>query len=93
MHRDTVDDIAEMAVFAREDGHRDWQIHGVATQDLRVENELKVSRGEGDCQRAVDVVCLTLDAMKYVMLGSYIFIPDFSERSELSWDSCSVYLG
>ena len=32
MHCDTEDDIAEMAVFTRENGHMDWHVHGVTTQ-------------------------------------------------------------
>ena len=94
MHRDTADDIAEMAVFTRENGHLDWYVHGVMTQGQQHVLEIwTISCVEGGCQRAVGMACRTIDAMKYVMLGSCIFIPDFSERSELSSDSCPVYLG
>ena len=32
MRRDSIDDIAEVAVYARQNGHMDWHAHGVATQ-------------------------------------------------------------
>ncbi|OGW52024.1 MAG: hypothetical protein A2V62_01260 [Nitrospirae bacterium RBG_19FT_COMBO_58_9] len=39
MCRDTVDDIAEMAPFARQNGYMDRHAHGVATQGQRVADE------------------------------------------------------
>lgn len=51
----------------------------------------KISCGEGDCQGEAGWVCGSIDAVKYVVLGLRIFIPDFSERSERSRDSCRFY--
>lgn len=34
--------------------------------------------------------CGTIDAVKYVVIGLWIFIPDFSESSEISRGSCLV---
>jgi hypothetical protein len=44
----SVDDIAEMAIFTRQDGHTDRQAHGGAVQAS--EWSVKVSCGEVDCQ-------------------------------------------
>ena len=41
MCRDTVDDIAEMAFVARQDGDMDRHAHGVATQGQQVEADQK----------------------------------------------------
>lgn len=90
MCRNPVDDIAEMAFFARQDGHMDWQAHIVATQANGMEDGNEGYHAGGETVRRGVQACGTIDAVKYVVIGSWIFIPDFSERSEISRGSCLV---
>lgn len=57
MYGDTVDDIAEMAPFARQDGHMDWHAHGVTTQGQQMtdaqEDTMREARLSGRAWRGL----------------------------------------
>ncbi len=68
MDRNSVDDIAEMAVFTRQDGHTDRYAHGGATQGQRDEAEWyhvgsQIVREGGSQARP------TIDGWKRVVIG------------------------
>ena len=81
MHRDSVHNPTQMAVFTRQNGHTDRHAHGGVTQGQRDEagwyHAGSQTVREGDFQ-----TCPTIDGWKRVVIGLNIFLPDFSERSE-----------
>ena len=89
MQRDSVHDSTQMTVFTRQDGYTDRHAHGGVTQGQRNEaGWYHVGRQtvrEGGSQARP-----TIDEWKHVVIGSHIFLLDFSERSEQSWESWQV---
>jgi hypothetical protein len=81
MQRDSVHDPAQMAVFTRQDGYTDRHAHGGAIQGQRDEAEW-YHVGRQTVREGGSQTCPTIDGWKHVVIGSHIFLPDFSERSE-----------